>query len=1179
MAAEEDTYEEGTTSSEFKLTPIQSRVLKALALIPKAEQLSSWYIGSARAYASKSNPDRFAQAAHSLRELIEKLVHNARPMSQGPIGKQAIEELKEKFSALKRMHYDVGGKTWSRLDAGFTDLGEFMELLSRYLEQQPNRRELFSLHVAEVLRRDPLAGVAESQWPNHLCAMLVEAAKALEAVAHHKTSIREADFENARVLVDRAILALAAPYQFQADGVETVHDQREIIRLIELNERSPEEVTRLVVLVGAQSVNRNFAFRKLNSVDLLNAFSEAGFFNLTSGHIVEHDGKVRFYYSEEVSFLKRITLGNELAVADVLSNIEPTSNPLVQRQVFEILGLLPCEAIVPALLPHLQRAVKVASTLISIDTYAAIFSKIIQCDVRHRPLIEPILEALLGCEADINSEKKKQLLSAGQYSSSLEPVYLLDEQDYAEFIDQVVMPAISTDPEWLAKVLMSVWGRVLFHSNFKPELSGEFDVTSFWCPEIGKRDDVNLRENSMFNALAESLRAAYSISPDAARRVGGKLRKGKQMCYARLRHFVYAQSIKRVNQSDVVTEIAAYRDYGKYAYSPEFSRLIREACATYGHGFLGHHLDGILTSIKAAIANEDDNEVDVYRRHLVLGQLAPFEAVLSPEELTYLNDLKALISLDSPETNYSNRPSFGSVKSVSPKDPSEIAALGDEEILNFINSWDSEGDGPNCFVRVTRDALAASYAEFLCQNASRLYFWDTNWKRVKYVEFLESVLRRLYTPKCKHDFPQSLPKFSALTLAVIEKIEPILNAASASPGDRSVADACRACSTVVDCLDEIISSNAIVNNEHDLVLLEMVMTKILDLRDLSGFNTAGKWSNQLVDRDSLNSFRCKMIRSIFKYFFFLKRNNFVGAKSRIDDLICRATNSQTAISIPEASVIAEKFRTVLVELDGVSEGLRSLIFSLENPPMFTFSLRSYLSSYSPHARDLIVMDEVFQTALRNLESGEPLAESYAVDLGSHMFAHVLWSTGCQSLASQNWVRYVAAAGRFGNTRQKLCSRIFHGLYSADIKLPAAVSSRCVYALRVLLDSLQIGELSGIGFLFCAHCIDPRLRFGFLMKYANAEALESHEIGLIIDELVELANLYPQASLICLDRVWGLKRAGKLVHFPKENVIRVIDASIISADLSVATRAKKYAVMLVHTGYLDFDDWRPTWPTF
>ena len=61
-------------SEPLRLSPQQQRVLEALKDRETEEYaLSQWYLGALHALDNEQNPDCIAQAAQSLRELLEKL--------------------------------------------------------------------------------------------------------------------------------------------------------------------------------------------------------------------------------------------------------------------------------------------------------------------------------------------------------------------------------------------------------------------------------------------------------------------------------------------------------------------------------------------------------------------------------------------------------------------------------------------------------------------------------------------------------------------------------------------------------------------------------------------------------------------------------------------------------------------------------------------------------------------------------------------------------------------------------------------------------------------------------------------------------------------------------------------------------------------------------------------------
>ena len=71
MSENQDFFSEG---GPIELTSTQRLVFEILSATKSQKySLANWYLGAIYAATSKYNPDRFSQAAQSLRELLEKL--------------------------------------------------------------------------------------------------------------------------------------------------------------------------------------------------------------------------------------------------------------------------------------------------------------------------------------------------------------------------------------------------------------------------------------------------------------------------------------------------------------------------------------------------------------------------------------------------------------------------------------------------------------------------------------------------------------------------------------------------------------------------------------------------------------------------------------------------------------------------------------------------------------------------------------------------------------------------------------------------------------------------------------------------------------------------------------------------------------------------------------------------
>lgn len=1161
----------GENPSRFSQT--QNRVIEALALIPKAKPLIPWYEGSLIAYADLRNPDRLAQAAHSLRELVEKLVKNSLTVPNGPSGREVMEKLKSDFSKLKEQCSSDSEQNWTGLGDNLDEVGRFMDSLDDYLNNQTSRRERISAHFSDTLRRDPLAGVAESQWEKYWVNKLTDASAVLEAVAHHKNRASEQDFDITRATIDRAIITLSASYQFEADDVAALDCQREISDLMSLSEISPDNLSRLVELVGAQDANRSFAFKRINTIGLLYAFCEAGLFNLTSSHTARFRDREVFRYSHEMSCLMRMAPGNERAVALILSKIEPVGNSLIQKQIVEILALLPADFVLPSLSGHLSGAVGGSARLIDVGTYAKLLPRLIHCEVSQRLSIKKVLLKLLSCEPDPARHKKEALYKEQKYSPSLEPLYVLDEQDYVDFIDRVIKPSIQIDAEWVWGVLQVAWAKVLCNSTLRPACRGDFDNTLHWCPEIGKQSESHLRACSLFNAIADSLHLVFSSSPEAARRIEGALSASEQLCYARLLHYVSAKTIRNASREVVIREIEKSPDYGRLEFTTEFDSLVRAACMLYEKDFLGRRLDGILASIKTALTRSFEGKPDVHCRRLAYRQMSAFRPVLPDEDLELLRSMEEASSSDDASRGKGPEVSFGSVESVSPISCDKMAAFSEEDLLAYINTWDSEGHGENYFIRVTRAALAEAFASHLRRIDGGAGFWGANWHRVQRLDFLTAALSKFYVPGCKTDFDKWFPGFLNLASIILSSVKEISARDASSQSTYEIKECCL---ILVECLESLVDSCVSAEKLDVFSSVEDVLVAISKIHDPDEFSD--NWSRELVDRVSLNSFRCRIIRWVFRYFYALKSLEVSGAPSRAQALMSKVVELDKTISVPVAAVIAERFRTVLTEWKELRPGLIEAVFSEQNSLRRTYSLRSYLLRNNPHLQDLEEIAGIYHEAISLCESEVPgVVEPYVLELGSHLFVHYLWAKDSSTSVSNNWERYLGALKLHADVRGKLGTRLFHSLYSADKAFPLRVLVRCTKALRQLFGDSVADCQSGLGLLFSAQCIDPRLRMGLLIKYCHADCLGTHDVTLIVDELEGLSSQTPRASLRCLIHVLKPASALELVYFPKDNVLKIIDAAFRSGDRDSIHAARAYVAGLIRVGCLDSDDRNSNWP--
>jgi hypothetical protein len=87
---------------QIALSPFQQQVFDALS--ERSDQLARMYLGAIAVLQQSSNPDRFPQSAHSLRELMEKApqyLDLAVPWKKRPALNQMLNDYGEKWARVK----------------------------------------------------------------------------------------------------------------------------------------------------------------------------------------------------------------------------------------------------------------------------------------------------------------------------------------------------------------------------------------------------------------------------------------------------------------------------------------------------------------------------------------------------------------------------------------------------------------------------------------------------------------------------------------------------------------------------------------------------------------------------------------------------------------------------------------------------------------------------------------------------------------------------------------------------------------------------------------------------------------------------------------------------------------------------------------------------------------------
>ena len=290
--------------------------------------LSDWYIGALYALNNHHNPDRVAQAAHSLRELLQKL---PRVVQGNEVHVSATD-----FAGMRRNINDRILKDKERYPESWKNkridacLDKTLRKVEDYFShnRQPTRKEQIKQAVATI---DPMvnslgSGIQEvkrNQY-HHLWNQL-------EEFSHHGRRPDVAEFKKCLEELENIVFDLLAPV--------TAQDQEGIQTILSLPDKSDIDVERMFSLIERRGANFVFFFRQVSEnadVTWLPYLEKKGYFAHPPNAQLIDDDSVIFPFWWPIHYLAKISNQAPDEVIELVENLPGVNNPLVYDGILEI---------------------------------------------------------------------------------------------------------------------------------------------------------------------------------------------------------------------------------------------------------------------------------------------------------------------------------------------------------------------------------------------------------------------------------------------------------------------------------------------------------------------------------------------------------------------------------------------------------------------------------------------------------------------------------------------------------------------------------------------------------------------------------------------------------------------------------------------------------------------------
>lgn len=1158
-------YAENSVSARTGRNALEARVVSALRSIPGAEILVPYYQGCCYVLADSENPDRYSQAAHSLRETLEKLTRIVgRPAAEAGTSPGAANvDLNQLRILVRGFQLKYVALEKHTLSGGYTheEVQEIVVAISRYIAERPERTEQFGVAVETVNQKDPVGRLGQSQRVQDICNAVNRANKVIQDLTHHSSKRTEADLLAAKHQVEVAIMMLASPYQ--AEELTSVEDQRRILELLHSTELSAEGEDHLIALVGVRPANRYFALKNCSKPGYIRVFKRAGVFALSADENLAKEGDRTVYAlpSPEVEYLMRVATENEEAVAEVLAAMVATNNWVIQRDILAIAAKLsPDRARVVAAV-HLEKAINTWPGFIRVETYVELLGKLLGGGALSYCIVERSLKALLGYVEDPKRETKLAQHDAGSFYHMLEPVRRLEADDYVELLQRIVPLYVRQEPLGAFKTLLFVFDEMMRQSYILCENHQQFDFTEYWCPEIGKSSDIDPARCELFNALRDSANAASLKSKRAAEEVDKALSDRKCAAYERLRHDLYANALSHFPHHRLVDVIKNSGVFGVIDYTPEFRKLISAALAA---GLLAPDaVADIISRINRCRAAGNT--------HLWCAQLDVFESNLTGEDLAGYQMLKSEFA--SKSAIHRPRSTFGTVDYVSPKSADEIELLPDADLLIYLNTWEERDSMSDIFVRVTRSSLAevfeASLKRKIFLDAERRGFWMLNAENLKHDAFIGSILRAqvsLYISGEDFAFADYLMLFQLL-------VSRSMNSAFGVPSSNRHASA--AYYEICDAIgkfNDLAKAGRLLERAQVIALCELlviVATSADELLDVP--------SGVLCDKNrywslSHEAARCKALAGYFVCHAVMSKSDKTSSDAVLSDMLLRTLSRPKPLCLSELYVLSRNFRTVIEYAPNARPIVEALLFGVD--AKFKHEcLLEYLKAYGPHPRDLVEMGRCIEAVLSEIVEG---AGDLPLDLLERIGLKVFQIYLLSGEGWHFWDSLLRVARSSAVLRERIFSNCFLNIDRIKIDSDSLLSERTRVIVESMIECSPGDFLKGFSYVFYAESIEFCVRVQLLVSYYAKMSLQPYEAVSIIESLSEHQGTHLDKAILVMDLIISRITIQSLRMCSKDKVLGILNAAIVGANPATKKRAIGLFYRLQTHSFVDLNDCRPEW---
>ena len=1141
----------------------QQRAVEGLLKKIKSEYpLDKWYLGALHALGAINNPDHIAQAAHSLRELLEKLLESVHGKGAGPPSncKEQRRTLHKRFGKDKERYEE----NWKGREID-DHLTKTLKLLDCYLEsnQSPTRGE----RVGEMMsKEDPMIERLGGKFQREKETKLTNLWAKLESITHHgRSSVQK--LKKCLEDLERILFNLYAPI--------TKEDQIEIQLILKRPHRSTDDENRMFLLIERRAANFFYFFSQVTHPTWVDTIKE------------------RNYLTEDlfpfmIPYLEKISESDPSLVVDTILVFKDTDDSPLLRMIVEIVQKIkPIEQslrlkvmVLKSLRrPHRLNASKHVADIMSywaqgpseaVNSALDLMKEIVVSKRNHE------LPHKQGWDRD-------NISNLAAFSLNSEPH--VSWWIYDKILKDGVQPLSEIRPLQTARILIDATAKMLnlkFHSDMPRNVDND-DGSTIWCPRLNATDEEHVdSEKSLVHALTLACEKVYKKMPESVPTLNSELQKQSWFIFTRIQQHLYALHPNEETRPWIREMILNYRGYRKREYHFELQRMIRCACENIGDNLLDEdEKERIFEDILNGPSEEEIPEK--YKRYFHRMQLKPFASVLFGKYANYFKELEAREKQPIVDNDYMPYRNSGVkiMENASPKPHTELGKMPDDELLSYLNKWDDVRRDPDqWWVDINFPGLAkvfqSLFMETILPDKTKLEFWMDNLDRIQRPVYVRAMVSAMHEYAKHGKFDRLDQCFDLCEWVLSQPNQPMEEGASRNEKSKEHLSWENSRREVVDFVEMCMQDdvNAPISSRYRLASLLDKLCIQYDRR-LDDDDPVLPARDDLY-AEAINNTRGQALYNLVNFGYWVRRqlkdvqadtHEIFSILDKRLDLGC-----EHPLALPERAILGSNYHLLFYWNKEWATKRKTDIFPQKNQQNWAVAFGNYLNHNRPNKLMFDIVQDDIKIALGDMDRFK--IKSFGLDdpidsLGRHLFSYYLLKfyplTGKDSLLESfynktNEDHWAHLLGSTGNALK-------------DKQLDDSLLRRIVQFAEWRLNKKNLSERKEFLFFWIqSGCLDEKWRLNALSDILDTNRSDNPDVYTTMNFLQKMVNDHTDLVMDCFLKLIKLTIKNKgddhsLAHKAKP-ILRVGLAGDNTVTQAKAKQAEEYLRKLGHSNFLD-----------